>query len=93
MTTLPFTARVSKSGSGFVLWVPKAITTGLKLGNKSLVVLQIKKSNLSLPFTARVSKSGRGYVLWIPKAISTGLKFKDKDLVVIEITKVAEGKR
>jgi hypothetical protein len=84
-----FTKTLSRSGKGFLAWVPKDIASYQKLSQESTVECRI--SNLSaqakqeLIFTKRLAKSGRALLLWVPKDITDFLKIDEKSLCQLKL--------
>lgn len=86
-----FTKKVSKSGKGFLVWIPKDVCDFLKIDETITLELRIKSlsySNVELPFVKRVSKSGRGYLIWISKDITDYLELNEKSVVQIGVKKL-----
>ena len=94
MTNLTFTKRCSRSGSGYLVWIPKHIVEFLKLSQNSYVEASCRnlKRKDVLRFTKKVAKSGRGHLLWIPKDVSDYLKIGEKSLCEFSIGKLGESK-
>lgn len=86
-----FTKRVSKSGKGYLVWIPKDVS--LFLGIDESITLELKIKSLSspdveLPFVKKVSKSGRGYLIWISKDITEYLELNDDSMVQVSAKKL-----
>jgi len=92
MTNLTFTKKCSRSGKGFLVWIPKHIVEFLKLSERSYVMASCRnlKRKDVLKFTKRVAKSGRGYLMWIPKDVSDYLRITDKSLCEFSIGELGD---
>jgi len=84
---LIFTKKVSKSGKGYLVWIPKDIVSFLNLNQNCFVEFRsrIMNSQKYVVFTKKISKSGRGFLVWIPKDISEYLGINKESLLEFKI--------
>jgi hypothetical protein len=87
-----FTKTLSKSGKGFLAWVPKDIASHENLSAESTVECRIinlsSKDRQELVFTKRLAKSGRALLLWVPKDVTDFLVINVNSLCQLKLRKL-----
>jgi hypothetical protein len=73
--TIPirFQKKLSRSGNGWLIWLPKKLVDFLSLDEGSYVEMSARKTGDALQplmFTKRVARSGRSHLVWVPKDVT-----------------------